>query len=160
MKSGSYNRTQIALHWAVALVLVVSFFSHDAMKAGWRAFNRGQDYASIGVQVHVIAGIVVLALVALRLLLRWWTGVPDMPPGTHPLMSRAASLSHWALYAVLVLMPVSGMLAWFGGIGDAGDVHELLFNLLLALVALHTVAALFHHYVLKDGLIHRMTRVR
>ena len=156
----SYMRTQIVLHWAVAGVLLVSFFSHDAMKDALRALERGHVYDGVGHQVHVIAGITILVLVAVRLSLRWLRGVPDAPSGTPLLMQRAATMTHWALYAVLVLMPISGMVAWFGGIEDAGEVHELLFGALFALVALHTVAALFHHYILKDGLIWRMVRAR
>ncbi len=59
---------------------------------------------------------------------------------------------------VLIALPASGALAWFLSIRELGDVHEVLFNLGMALVGLHTAAALFHHYVLKDGLIGRMTR--
>lgn len=158
MRAEGYNRAQIALHWAVAGVLLVSFFSHDAMKDALRAVERGQDHGGVGYQVHVAAGLTVLALVAVRLLLRVVRPAPGLPPGTPPMIERAATLTHWALYALLVLIPVSGMVTWFGGIEDAGDVHELLFQVLFVLVALHTAAALFHHFVLKDGLLWRMVR--
>ncbi len=158
MKVENYSRLQIVLHWLVAVLLVGSYLSSDAMKDGWRAFLRGQEYASTGVQAHVIFGITILTLLAVRLILRYWQGVPDAPVGGSPLLARAAGAMHWALYAVLILIPVSGMLAWFGEIRDAGDVHEVLFNVLIALVAMHTAAALFHHYVLRDGLLRRMIR--
>ena len=158
MKPESYSRSQIALHWGIAALLIVSFFSHEAMKEGWRAFLKGQEPSSFGVPIHVSTGIAILVLVLFRLALRWRRGVPALPEGGNPILDRVAGLTHWALYGLLILIPVSGLATWFGGIKDAGEVHEVLFNMAFVLVALHTAAALFHQYVLKDGLIRRITR--
>ncbi len=44
----------------------------------------------------------------------------------------------------------------FGGVEDAGDAHEIIANLTLALIAVHAAAALFDQFVLKDNLLARM----
>ncbi|MEI8278081.1 MAG: cytochrome b/b6 domain-containing protein, partial [Hyphomicrobiales bacterium] len=85
---------------------------------------------------------------------------------------------HYLLYALLFAIPVLGWInaSWRGmpivmfglelpqlvatrapGWGWTGDVHGLMSNyLMLALVGLHVVAALYHHYVLHDGVLKRM----
>ena len=158
MKPESYSRAQIVLHWGIAALLTVSFVSHEAIKEGWRAFLKEQEFSSLGVPIHVFTGIAILVLVLFRLALRWRRGVPAVPEDGNPILDRVVALTHWALYGLLILIPVSGLITWFGGVKDAGEVHEVLFNIAFVLVAVHTAAALFHQYVLKDGLIRRMIR--
>ena len=66
-----------------------------------------------------------------------------------------AKAAHVGLYALMILMPLSGSMAWFGGVDLAAQGHNVL---RIALVAVHVVGALYHHFVLKDGLINRMRR--
>ena len=85
---------------------------------------------------------------------------------------------HWLLYALLFVIPILGWInaSWRGmpivmfglelpqlittraaGWGWTGDVHGLMSNyLMLALVGLHVVAALYHHFVRHDGVLKRM----
>ena len=146
---------QIWLHWLIALMLVFLLFVQGDMDA---AMASGRVYASLGVDLHIYVGNAVLALVALRLLLRYIQGVPAPPEGGSGLMERAAILVHWALYGLMVLVPLSGIIGWYGGIDWAIEAHEAIINALLLLTLLHAAAALFHHYVLKDGLMTRMMR--
>ena len=63
-----------------------------------------------------------------------------------------------ALYALMVLMPVSGAVAWFGTVEAAPEVHEAMKPAMLILVLVHVAAALWHQFWLKDGLMLRMKR--
>jgi cytochrome b561 len=108
------------------------------------------------VAAHVFGGIAILLLVLWRLVVRFKRGAPLPPESEHPLLKMAAHLSHWLLYALMILMPVSGVLAWFGGIEQAATNHFYMKFAMLGLVALHVVAALFHQFVLKTNLIQRM----
>lgn len=154
-----YSRAQIALHWSIVLLLIVSYVSHDGMKAAWRAFHKGAaDYANTGAAVHVWIGVTILGLALLRLVLRLGRGAPDLPEGGHPVTDLVAKLTHLGLYLMIVLIPAAGLAAWFGGVDAAGEVHEVLWNVLLALTALHVAGALYHQFVLRDGLMDRMRR--
>jgi cytochrome b561 len=159
-KPAGYSRLQIVLHWAIAMLIGFQVVAHDGMEEAWRALQRGQEYSGIGAQLHVIAGGSVLILALLRLFVRWRRGAPALPAGGKPLLDMAAKLTHWALYALMLVIPASGMAAWFLGIKTAAEAHELFFNALFVLVALHTVAALYHQFVVKDGLIARMMKSR
>lgn len=160
MSPKGYSRLQIGLHWLIAGLLIVSFFSHESMKTTWRALERGAAEVpfSAGVALHVLSGLTILALTLLRLAIRLRRGAPAGPESSPPIMDLAARLAHWALYAVLLVLPASGIAAWFFGVKQAADTHGILFTIAWVLIALHTVAALFHQLVLKDNLLQRMRR--
>ena len=87
---------------------------------------------------------------------------PDIRPigfvGDSAAQRALAKAAHVGLYALMILMPLSGSMAWFGGVDLAAQGHNVLKIVLLALVALHVLGALYHQFVLKDGLINRMRR--
>jgi len=153
-----YSKTQIILHWAVALLLGLQFLQSDYIGAAWRAARRGQEVAFDPlVLLHVAGGVLVLLLVLWRMMIAMRKDpVPDVT-GTTPMMAFASKATHWALYGVVVLTVMSGLGAWFGMIELAGDVHEILTSAIIALVGLHVAAALYHQFYLKDGLMLRMS---
>jgi cytochrome b561 len=158
MTPAGYSRLQIALHWLIAALLVGSFITHEGMKAAWKVAREGGTEVNTGATLHVVLGISILVLTLVRLALRQFRGVPAAPDGGSRPLDWVATATHWALLALLLLLPASGGAAWFLGIREAGDTHEVLFTIGWILVALHTAAALFHQYVLKDGLLLRMRR--
>ena len=153
----AYRPVQIALHWGIALLLLGLFVFEDEMGRALRnVLNGGNATYTPGLAFHVFGGLTVLALVVWRLVLRKTSGVPAAPENDPPLQKLAAHAVHLALYAVMVLVPVAGAAAWFGGVRAAGDAHEVLGGVLQFLVAVHVLAALWHQFVVKDDLIRRM----
>jgi cytochrome b561 len=151
-----YSRLQITLHWTVAVLLLFQMATGDMMEAAWSDLQKGMT--TNDTHLHVIVGAVILGLVIIRLVVRYLRGTPALPEDGHWLMDLAAKWTHWIILGLLVAIPSAGMAAWFGGVKLAADAHTTLFSILLALVLLHAIAALFHHYVLKDGLLRRMWR--
>lgn len=158
MTSKGYSHTQIALHWAVVILFAAQFLFSESMSEAWEAYEEGGTaVAGSGVWVHILPGVLILVAALWRLALRLTQGVPAAPQG--PAWQRlAAEGVHWALYGVMIALPLSGMVAWFGGIEAAGAAHQLFKMMAIVLILLHVVAALYHQYVLKDGLIRRMMR--
>ena len=156
----SYSRAQIFLHWAVALLILFNLIFSDAMSELWEQMEHtGPAPTTTGAWAHIIVGLAVLALVAWRLTLRVTRGVPHAPVGTHTLLKFAGDAGHIALYALMITMPVTGLMAFYGGFDTLGDLHaEVLKSLLWALMGLHVLAALYHHFYLKDGLLNRMRK--
>lgn len=154
-----YSRGQIVLHWVAAVVIAAQFLLEDGISTAWRAFERGETFAFDPlILAHVAGGIIVLLLAVWRLGLRYARGVPDLPAGDPPLQRLAAHITHIGLYALMFGLPITGGMAWFGGIEVMAEGHEVLTSLLLVLVGLHVVAALYHQFWLKDGLLMRMKR--
>lgn len=153
----SYSRSQIILHWAVFALITYQFLFHDGIEQAWRAFRQtGEAATSTGALLHIVPGIAVLLFALWRIALRITRGAPPLPEG-HALMNRAAAVAHWVLYGLMLLVPLSGMAAWFLGSGGAGEAHEVLKTLLLVVILLHVAAALLHQFVLRDGLMARMS---
>lgn len=156
-----YSRTQIALHWVVAVLIAGQFIFHEAMSDAWDIIEDGGAISFDPlVSLHVFGGIAVLAFALWRLVLRQARGVPP-PPATAPPLSRlAAHAGHIALYALMILMPVSGVVAWFGGVEAAAEAHEAMKPALIVLVLVHVGASLWHQFWLKDGLLLRMKKAQ
>ena len=153
-----YSKTQIILHWAVALLIGLQFLQSDYIGAAWRATKRGQEVAFDPlVLAHVAGGVLVLVLMLWRLVIALRSGPVAVVAGTTPMMALAAKAAHWGLYLVMVLTAVSGLGAWFGMIELAGEVYEILTSAIIALVGLHVAAAIYHQFYLKDGLMLRMS---
>lgn len=151
-----YARAQVWLHWAVAVLILGSFLTSEAMEAALRAAARGEVAGGLAANAHQALGLTILLLTLARIALRLIHGAPPLPPTMSPLLRRAAQATHVAIYALLLAVPAAGMAAWSRLDRDLGDLHGTLFGVLAALVALHVVAAVFHQVVLKDGLMRRM----
>lgn len=70
-------------------------------------------------------------------------------------MAVAGDLTHWKFYGLLVAVPVSGLLTYYG-VRDLGDIHGLARPVFIVLIGIHAAAAVFHQVVMKDGTPARM----
>jgi len=162
-----------ALHWLVVVLVLLMAWIGLRMEDMPNGPDKIATYAT-----HKSIGITILALVLVRLAWRFYAGAPDAVPGTPRLQERVASLTHWALYALLLAMPISGWvlnsasgfpLQWFalfnlpaiaGRDHDlhevAEDLHEWLFWAMVTLAVVHAAAAFYHHLFLRDATLSRM----
>lgn len=160
-------------HWLTLLLLIGSFSIALSMTAMPLSPRKLELYSW-----HKWVGVTIFLLTVLRLGWRLAAGVPPPPATSPPWQRRLASLSHGALYAILIVMPLTGWimssalnlpLVYLGlihvpspfgvdrALGEAlKTVHFSLAVTLLALVAVHILAALYHHIVLHDDVLRRM----
>jgi cytochrome b561 len=155
-----YSTTQIALHWIVAVLIIGQLIFGEEIGSAFRTLRQtgvaSYDLMTLG---HIGAGVLVLIFAVWRPTLRLRRGVPEPSHAGPKLVERAASLGHWAFYALMIAVPVTGLIAWFGGgIETAADLHELAKPVFIVLIAVNFAAALWHHFWLKDGLLNRMRR--
>jgi cytochrome b561 len=129
------------------------------------------DYRSL----HIVFGAILAGVVVTRLAWRLTRHVA-LPPIDEGLVLAVARVTHWALYALLVVTVVSGInYAWARGdslfnvftipqmvpgeralVHQIGNWHALAANALLVVAGAHAAAALLHHYVLGDETLRRM----
>jgi cytochrome b561 len=165
-----YSSVAQILHWATAILVVVAFIygpggSEQRVYSVARTFDR---------ELHETLGLCVFALVAVRLVWRSFTSRPD-PPDVPRWMGFIAKAVQACLYVLLLALPITAIAgAWLEGhpltllggvevspqIGEAHDlgatiatIHTWLGDAILWLAGAHALAALYHHFVLKDGVL-------
>jgi cytochrome b561 len=154
----SYTRTQIALHWVVAGLVVAQYATSGAIVRTHSIHLIGHRPSATDLVLNTLHNRVGLAIVALmlgRLALRLWVGAPLPGDVVRGLATRLAQSVHFAFYAVLIAEGVTGAVAtyfWW----PISAAHVILFKVLLALVTIHVAAALWHAVVRKDAVIGRM----
>lgn len=154
-----YSLSQIVLHWAVFLLMALQFLLNDGIGAAYRTLMRGEvPQTGVLVAQHVLGGLLILALVIWRMVLRVRRGAPPPPPEEPIILQRLAGATHLALYLLTLLTVLTGAVAWFGGIAGAGLAHEVIKTFLLAGIVLHVLGALYQKAVLKSDVMARMIR--
>lgn len=154
-----YSTTQIMLHWSVATLVVMQFFVNDEIGDAWRAFAAGgaaDESQAANARVHVVIGLVILALALWRIVLRLTRGAPPPPSDEPRLLRIAASAAHLSLYVLLVLTPLSGAAAWFLVAEPAAAAHGVLRALLFIVAVLHIAGALVQLLVFRSNVFWRM----
>ena len=148
-----YSKTQILLHWITVVLVMAQYVLHDSIANAWELIQSGKS-ASFDPLVlsHVAGGIFIAVIVLIRLRLRSINAheTKDL------LGNRLSGIAHKLLYAILLMMVLSGGMAWFFNIDAAANAHNLFKVLLLITVLGHVLAALYHHFIMKDGLLNRM----
>ena len=177
MKTPAYNLPARALHWLVLGLLVVQYIGAQIMPEGEDDAAVTAPAAGSLVDWHMSLGVLIGLVILVRLAWRVTWKAPAPPQNQPAWQEKAASLTHLALYGLLVLIPLAGW-AWASALGWTvtlfhtlslpplvaagtwpdlfGNLHALMGNLMLAAVGLHLIAALWHQYVLRDGLLGRM----
>lgn len=154
----SYSGLQIGLHWATAFLIGANYFISEGMGEALDAHLAGEPVIGLTPVWHVWAGTLLLALVILRLVVRFLTGAPKAEAAG--LAEKAAAFGHWVLYALMLAVPALGAITWFGMTDATGDLHVLVMNALMLVILGHAAMAIFHHYILKDGVLSKMTPLR
>lgn len=171
-----FKPVQRLLHWLMALCILPMFFIGVGMVA-----TIMPKFLTL-VAIHRSLGISILVLAILRLLVRLRYGTPPLPSDMPELMKLGAVLSHYALYALMICMPILGWamlsaaaypVVVFGHITlprilpQSDRLHTLLWNthyylafLFFAIVLLHVAAALYHALIRRDGVFEAMASVR
>jgi cytochrome b561 len=159
-----YTVYQIGLHWLIAVLVVTQLIFGESMSEAIEAIEAAKDGETVSALnsylagTHFYFGIAILALVAVRLALRIRNAAPP-PPSSSGAVELAGKISHWLFYALLVIVPVTGLLGYYFG-DPYGELHTYAKPVFVGLIALHAAAALYHQFWLKDGLLMRMLTPR
>ena len=163
-----------ALHWSIALLVLAM----AAIGLSLDELPRSPKWFWV-YDLHKSIGLLLLALVVVRLAWRLYAGAPPPVPGLPRIQRFAAGVTHALLYLLILAMPLSGWLydsasglrplQWFGLFAvprlvgadedladDLHDLHEDLFAILVVVALLHVAAAVWHHVFRGDATLARM----
>ncbi len=166
-----YRSGAIAFHWVMfVLVVVVGVLGllHDSWPKQTQAF---------WINVHALIGILLWSVLVARLGYRLRHSPPALPTDIDAFSRRFSSPVHLALYGLMFIIPIIGVVTFIYhgrvlrfGLFDINfgvkknpaifepteDIHGYLAYALFALAGLHALAALWHHFVLRDGVLKRI----
>lgn len=168
-----YTKTAITLHWLMAIgffaLIALGFYMQDLPLSP----TKLKLYSW-----HKWAGVSLFILALIRLIWRQFNPAPALPVSMSSSAKLAASIGHYALYACMFAIPLSGWLmssamgfqtVWFGLIPLPdliardkalaqllASAHFYLNVLFIICIAGHILAALKHHFIDKDNLLARM----
>ena len=168
-----FDTLTITFHWTTVLIVLTLFGSGLLYSQ-----VEERSWAPPLLQVHRSLGVTIWTLTVFRLLWRV-TGArfPAFPASMTPVHQLGARLSEYALYALLLIQPATGLaqtilrgrpfevFAWtipplvtrdVGLVGIFRAAHEIGAWCLFALVGLHAAAALVHHFILRDDVLEAM----
>lgn len=97
-----FTPLQRALHWIMAICILTMLFVGVGMVS-----TIAPKYLPL-ISFHKTLGILILILVLIRIVVRLRYGTPPLPADLPPLLKLGAVLSHYALYALMIVMPLLG----------------------------------------------------
>jgi cytochrome b561 len=171
LPAGRYGSAAIAFHWSMfVLVVVVGILGllHDDWPKQTQAF---------WINVHAMIGLLLWLVLIARIGWRLRHPPPDLPADVGVLSRRFSSPVHWALYLLLFITPLIGVITFIyhGRVFDfyffqinpgiksnkaifhpTEDLHGYLAYAIFTLAGLHALAALWHRIILHDGVLARM----
>jgi cytochrome b561 len=168
-----YSAVARVFHWTVVLLITAQYV------VGWLMPDVHRTTPAEGlIAVHLSLGFAILAVVVARLVWRLTHRPPSLPPYFPVWKARLANLVHGVLYALIVILPVTGWLnasrrTWSPylfsllamprlsysttEIGHAlGEWHSLLSWVLLGVIGFHFLAALYDLLSVKEESLWRM----
>ena len=170
--AAKYSPLAKLLHWVIGILIIVQ------LVIGWTMPDVHKGTLPVGeIGWHVIVGVVLILLIALRVI--WRIVRPPLPtPAERGWMGRTARATHVLLYLLMVVVPVLGwanassrdwavgLTSWFelprimpvgSKLGhEFGDLHGNLALVMAILVGLHVAAGIYHHVVRRDDTLRRM----
>jgi cytochrome b561 len=167
-----YSKRMVIVHWLILALLLAAWYLGDSL-----ADMTDESKATLtGYLIHMAAGASVLVLVLSQLLFRRKDGTPPKV-NDKPVFQAAAKGVQHLMYAVLFLLPVTGILIILNSKAGAAllafdanllpkehgfkdvfshEIHEQLVNVMIALAVIHILGAIKHQFFMKDGLMERM----
>lgn len=166
-----YDRGAIAFHWSMALLFVivgVLGLLHDSWPRATQSF---------WINLHALLGLALWVLLAARFRWRSAHPPPPLPAAAGELSRRLSRPVHLLIYLLLFVTPILGIVTfiWHGRVFDFGlfqvdlavpknraifhpteEIHMYLAYALFTLAGLHALAALWHQFIRRDGLLARM----
>ncbi|OYY49272.1 MAG: cytochrome B [Methylophilaceae bacterium 17-44-8] len=168
-----YHKTSITLHWVMLLLMIAVYACIELREL----YPKGSDIREGFKTWHFMLGLSVLMLASFRLIFRVSQTTPPIQPAPVQWQMISAHIVHAFLYILMIAVPIGGWLIlsasgktipFFGlslpALIDENkelaktikNIHTTVGEIGYYVIALHTVAALFHHYVVKDNTLLRM----
>lgn len=167
-----YSKRMVIIHWLTLVLLIAAWYLGDVLVDA--RIEKGATL--IGYFAHALMGGTILLLTILRMTFRGVDGTP--PPVGNSVMDIVARGVHHGLYVLLILLSITGFMTLLTSTVGAAlvtgaaillpaeytgpsviphTVHEILVTVMMVVVLVHILGAIKHQFIMKDGLMRRMS---
>ena len=169
-----YLKSQKIIHWLMAIAIMIDLNVAQKFGGEMQLWDRLESRAD-----HATMGLIITFLLILRIILRYKYGAPSLPDSMSKWQVLAAQSGHYGLYILMGALVLTGIisasyasdpififnsydLAFANHNDDVFKIvrrmHEFCTNAIIALIVIHILAAIYHHFVLKDSTTSNMTK--
>ena len=169
-----YLRIQKIIHWLMSILIMLDLVIAQKFGGDMELWDRLESRVD-----HATAGMIVAFLFILRIILRYRYGAPSLPSTMPVWQTYMAKAGHYGLYFLMGLLIISGIttanfttdpIVVFGLINLSSEVnnvemfnlirgvHEFATNAIIALISIHILAAIYHHFIVKDDTTKNMLK--
>ena len=169
-----YLRIQKIIHWLMSILIMLDLVIAQKFGGDMELLDRLESRVD-----HATAGMIVALLFILRIILRYRYGAPSLPSTMPVWQTYMAKAGHYGLYFLMGLLIISGIttanfttdpIIVFGLINLSSEVnnvemfnlirgvHEFATNAIIALISIHILAAIYHHFIVKDDTTKNMLK--
>ena len=170
----NYGILSIRLHWIMFILMALVYACIELREF----YPKGSDIREGLKAWHFMLGLLVFVLVSFRIVIRLSAGpAPSIVPTPPMWQTKLAAFVHFLLYVLMLAMPIAGWLLLsaagkpipFFGLElpplidkqealakSIKELHQTAGTFGYYLIGLHTIAALFHHHIVKDNTLIRM----
>ena len=169
-----YQKSQKIIHWLMAIAIMIDLRVAQKFGGDMEFLDRLESRAD-----HATMGLIITFLLILRILLRYRYGAPSLPSSMSKWQIFAAQAGHYGLYILMGALVLTGIVSAsfasdpimiFGSYDLAfanhnlnffmivRGIHEFCTNAIIALILIHILAAIYHHFILKDNTTLNMSK--
>lgn len=167
-----YDPLSIFFHWVIGLLVIYQIFFPPEIE------EVPIDERAPLVTTHTGLGLIILTLIILRILWYWARPAAPAVDSGPDWQNRVAKLVHNAFYVLVFLTPLLGFLSTLSApyeiavfdlymlnpVAEAENwkfelpsfIHKQFSRGMIGLLVVHALAALYHHFIVKDGVLRRM----
>ena len=169
-----YLKSQKIIHWLMAIAIMIDLNVAQKFGGEMELWDRLESRAD-----HATMGLIITFLLVLRIILRYKYGAPSLPSSMSKWQVLTAHIGHYGLYILMGVLVTTGIISAtyasdpiiiFGSYDLAfanpnasffeivRGIHEFCTNAIIALIVIHILAAIYHHFVLKDSTASNMSK--
>ena len=169
-----YLKSQKIIHWLMAIAIMIDLNVAQKFGGEMELWDRLESRAD-----HATMGLIITFLLVLRIILRYKYGAPSLPSSMSKWQVLTAHIGHYGLYILMAVLVTTGIISAtyasdpiivFGSYDLAfashnasffeivRGIHEFCTNAIIALIVIHILAAIYHHFVLKDSTTSNMSK--
>ena len=155
-----YNKFHILIHWLIVVIILLQMITGDKIALEFLALRNqavNNDGNTSNSQIHLLGGLFIILLMAIRVFLRIRFGVPAPTNKANDPLKLLSTFVHLGIYLVLFAIPISGLLAFSTINVDVGIAHKILVNLLYLFVIIHLIGVAYNQIFLGENIMERIT---